>query len=155
MKRLIILLILVTLTVPGYSQSVFKGFFKPIPDNIFEAKYSLGAMTVVPAKWLIRPQVSITAVQINLKTRETSTFNSAGVGVGYQHYINIEGRPFNNYGFNLLLLLGQEIATEGELPKAAFSIAAVANVLGWINVGPIYDTGNNTFGILTGVSLKF
>ena len=151
MKRLIILLVLMAFAVTLTAQSPFNGFFKPSKAISFEAKYSLGAMTVTSGKWLFRPQVAITAVQINLKTREAMTFNSAGMGIGYNHFANFQGEAFNDYGFNFLLLIGKNI----ESSEATFSVAAVVNALGWINLGPIYDVSNNKFGLLTGVSLKF
>lgn len=155
MKKLIVLFFMLALAVTINAQSSFEGFFKPSKAISFEGKYSMGAMTVMPGKWLFRPQVAVTAVQVNLKTLETSTFNSAGLGIGYNHFASIQGEPFNDYGFNFLVLIGKGLPDEVEIPKAAFSIAIVANALGWINLGPIYDIGNNTFGILTGVSLKF
>jgi len=154
-KILIFAIILSGIGITANAQSSFDGFFKPSKAISFEAKHSLGAETVVSGKWLFRPQVAITAVNINLKTKETSTFSSAGLGIGYNHFSNLQGEAFNDYGVNLLLLLGKEIPSEVEIPKAAFFIAAVFNALGWINIGPIYDTSNNTLGLLTGVSLKF
>lgn len=150
-RIMILALIMSGIGFTAKAQSPFNGFFKPYKAISFEAKYSLGAESVTSGKWLFRPQVAITAVNINLKTKETSTFSSAGLGIGYNHFSNVQGEPFNDYGANLLLLIGENQETN----KASFSVAAVFNALGWINLGPIYDTSNNTFGLLTGVSLKF
>jgi hypothetical protein len=151
MKKLLMLLSLILITGAIYAQSIFK----PVPSDLFPRNRSIVATTdQSSSKWLLRAQVAITAININLKTFETSSFSSIGPGIGWQHYVPGETEPFNDYGFSALFLIGQE-QPELENVKAAFSIAIVANALGWINLGPIYDTRSGQFGILTGVSLKF
>lgn len=160
MKKLLTLIILILCSSAIFAQSLFK----PVPKDLFAPKNNVNTImgvagAVVPqnaSKWLLRAQVAITAIQINLKSFETSNFSNAGVGIGWQHYIPGELEPFNDYGFNILLLGGKE-SPSTDLPtnKFSFSVAVVANALGWINLGPIYDTRSNTIGILTGVSLKF
>lgn len=156
--RKLLLLLLLCVPLIGSAQSKFTGFFKPVPDNLFPQKYFISRGANIPGTWLFRPQLSLTAVQLNydkqLQKITAKNFVNAWIGIGYSHFVNLDGEPFNNYGFNLLLLFGQEQPVT-PARESSVSLAAVFNALGWVNVGPVFDLGSNKLGLLTGVSIKF
>jgi hypothetical protein len=153
MKKLLMVMFLATISLVGISQT---GFFKPVPSNLFENKYKVSAEVVTPSVWLFRPSVAITAIQLNwnkaTKGFDASALNSAGLGVGYQHYVEVNGVPYNNYGFNILLLLGADIEQK---EPASVSFAGTVSLLEWVNLGVVYNITAKQVGILTGVRLKF
>jgi hypothetical protein len=152
MKKLIFLLLL-CIPLVGFSQGPFKGFFKPINDNVFPARYFMQRGENIPGKWLFRPAISITAIQLNwnktTKQFDASALNQAGLGIGYQHFIDNSGTPYNDFGVNALLLLG---ADQG---NGSMSFALTGSFLQYCNVGCLYNFSSQSFGILTGVTLKF
>lgn len=156
MRKLIVLLFLVVLSATGIAQDRSVAFFAPVPDNLFKTD-TRGVRVIENASvWLIRPAISITAVQLNwnkvTKQFDASALNSAGLGIGYQHFIEIDGLPFNNYGINALLLLGANVT---QTEPATVSIALTGSFLNFVNIGGLYNISQKTLGILTGVSLKF
>lgn len=153
MKKLILLLLFVSVALIGSAQK--NPFFQPVRSDLFEQ----GSLKTLENAniWLFRPVASITAVQLNWnklsKQFDASALSSAGVGVGYQHYVELpDGSPYNNYGGNLLLLLGADI---NQVEPATISLALTGSFLNFINVGGLYNFTNNNFGILTSVSVKF
>jgi hypothetical protein len=148
MKKVIFVLILAAFAVSISAQS----FFRPVPKNLFTADQS-AAKDLKSGLWLIRPAIAVTAVQLNwnktLKQFDASAFNQAGLGVGYQHFIDNNGEVYNNYGFNAILLLG---ATD---LQPSMSVALTGSFFNYINVGGLYNFTLKSFGILTGVQLKF
>lgn len=153
MKKLITLLFFVVLTITGFSQ----GFFKPVDSGMF--KNADGVKTLaVTQKWEFRPAIAITAVQLNwnklTKQFDASAFNQAGVGVGYHHFVELaDGTPFNNFGFNGILLLGADDILNPTTPTIAFAVTG--NFLQYVQLGTLYNFTNKSFGILTGVNLRF
>jgi len=155
MRKLIIVLFLATFSVAGYSQSKWDGFFKPVEQNLF-AMESNSRDKAVTNVWLIRPAIAVTAIQLNwnkdTKQMDASALSSAGMGIGYQHFVEVNGSPYNNYGFNALLLLGGNI--DGTTP-ASMSLAVTGSLFQFVNIGGLYNFSTKTFGILTGVTIKF
>jgi hypothetical protein len=154
MKKLITILLFASLTLANYSQ----GFFKPVDRNMFTPKDNALKTLAITQKWEFRPAIAISAVQLNWnkdkKQFDASAFNSAGIGIGYQHFIELpDGSPFNNYGFNGILLLGADDILNPTVPTISFAITG--SFLQYVNIGALYNFTNKSFGILTGVSLKF
>ena len=147
MKKALMVITLAMITIAGFSQ----GFFKPVDKNLFNKDRAIKSDV-----WLIRPAISITAVQLNwnkvTKSFDASALNQVGLGAGYQHFIEVNGVPFNNFGFNALLLLGADI---GETQPATMSVALTGSLFNYVNLGALYSITNKTFGLLTGVTLKF
>lgn len=150
MKKLIIISFLACLTLAGMSQ----GFFRPVNRNMF-ANTKTGLRTLeITQKWEIRPAITITAVQLNwnklTKQFDASAFNQAGLGAGFTHFVELpDGTPFANYGINAILLLGVQEAEPG------ISFAVTGSFLQYVNIGGLYNLTTKSFGILTGVNLKF
>ena len=150
MKRIIvILLLLLPLTV--MAQQPFKGFFKPVPDNLFKDR------AVGTSVWYFRPAVTVTAMKFTYihqegQPFELSAFQNAGVGLSYQHFINNEGTSYNDFGVSALFLFR---AIAGETTNADLSLAGTVNLWQYINVGAGYDFTNKKVFFLTGVTYSF
>lgn len=153
MKKLIVALFFVAFSAAGYSQ--WDGFFKPVEKNLF-AMESNSKDKAITNVWLFRPAIAVTAIQLNwnkdTKQMDASALSSAGMGIGYQHFIEANGLPYNNYGFNAILLLGADL--EGSTP-ATMAFALTGSFFQFVNIGGLYNFSNKTFGILTGVTIRF
>jgi hypothetical protein len=74
------------------------------------------------------------------------------MGIGYQHYIESKGEPYNNFGGGILMLANTTTTME---EAASISIAGVFNFLDFVSMGAGYDMGREVFFLLTGVSYSF
>jgi hypothetical protein len=152
MKKIMLIIGFLLLAVMVNAQV---SFFKPVPKDVFKATAISNGVTATPTHlWLLRPTVSLTAVQLTwnkeTKTFDSNAFSSTGLGVGYQHYVDVNGVPFNNYGFNALLLF---IANDGG--EASMAGVLTITALKFVSVGAGYNFGLKTPLILTGVSYNF
>jgi hypothetical protein len=153
MRKVISLTILLLVTIVTFGQSKWDGFFKPV-------SYSTPALRSViqrPATsvWLFRPTVELSAVQFTwnkeLKQFDSNAFSSVGMGLGYQHYIDVNGEPYNNFGVNLLVLMNTSTSED----PASISLAGTVNALKFVSLGAGYNTGQKVFFFLTGVTHNF
>jgi|GEM_PF-2758924 hypothetical protein len=158
-KVIAFLMIFSALSIGAYSQGPWNGFFRPAKMNtkvqtMLKSNASdLVKVTEVTGKesvWLFRPSAALTAIQFtydkDLKTFISSAFTSAGVGLGYQHYVDNNGTAVNNFGFNLLIMLDGADNTE-----AGFGVAGTFNALNFVNIGGGYNlTGKKAFLLLGG-----
>jgi hypothetical protein len=155
MKKLIIAFILVALTAAGYSQSKWDGFFKPIEKNEFLMRSNLADKAIVDML-KVRPVVSLTAYKVSKNKdtgkMESSSFTSGGVGLGLEHFIEVNGTPYNNWGVEALVLFTM-IPTE--TVKTGTSLVVAFSALNIISVGPGYDLTNKQFFVLTGITFNF
>ena len=155
MKKLIVLSLTLFLTVGIFAQGLFTGFFKP-SSELEITSLTFKADGDVSHEWYFRPAAQMTALQFtynkDLKQFESSTFSSAGLGIGLQHYVEKNGVPVNNYGFNALIIIdGSQSSTGG------VGIAATINALQFVNFGVGCNlTGDNKyFYFLTGAIWTF
>jgi|WetSurSiteA1Bulk_404760.scaffolds.fasta_scaffold11317_1 hypothetical protein len=146
-KSIVILLLL--LPVGVMAQNKWVGFFKPKAGT----ESLLKAEGDKSFQWYFRPAATITAVQFtydkDLKSFSSSTFSSAGVGIGYQHYVETSGTLVNNYGFNGLVML------DASQPEAGIAAALTLNALQFVNLGCGYNFTGKQFFILTGAVYNF
>jgi len=130
------------------AQGPWDGFLKPKGHTM-----SIRAEGDQSAQWFFRPSATLTAVQFNfdkeLKTFKSSTFSSAGIGLGYQHYVEHSGTLVNNYGFNALVMLDASEEDSG------FAAAVTINALQFVNIGGGYNFTVKQFFILTGAVYNF
>lgn len=123
-------------------------FFQPIPKDMFSAELTADRTVKGTSVWLPRPAINLTAIQWNYdkatKSFYATVFTSIGLGAGIMHYIDTPDGPFNNYGINAMLLLGENI-----------SGALTFSGLGILNLGVCYNITIKQFGLLTGIQLKF
>lgn len=153
MRKLILILALISFGITATAQDHWKGFFKPVTINPAVKDLGTRAGTSV---WLFRPTVSISAIQLvwdkTTKEFNATSLNSAGFGIGYQHFIDVEGKPYNNFGFNALLLFD---IVPTETAPTALSGALTVSAFQYLNVGAGYNFGLKTPFLLTGVTVKF
>ena len=156
MKKILALLFLAAFTISVSAQKAPVKFFAPVPVDLF-AKDASSLKTLENASvWLLRPMATITAVQLNwnkvTKQFDASALSSAGIGISYAHFIEANSLPYNNFSVNALLLLGGNIeATE----PASMSIALTGSFMNFVSLGGLYNFSSKSFGILTGVAIKF
>ena len=157
MRKLVVFLILVTISSYVHSQSPWEGFFQPMSIQQFDKAVAVRGMKAVnPKVWVFRPAVSVSAMKLmydkELKQVNSSSFTSVGLGLGYQHYINIDGLPYNNFGFNLLMLY---TAIPTETTKSGVSLAGTVSALKFLDIGVGYDFDvKQVFGLM-GIKYNF
>lgn len=135
-KILVFALLLSGMGLTVGAQGRWDGFLKPVSSN---AQFLKGPGEK-SYEFKFRPAAEMTAVQI-LYDKETklwtsSTFHSAGLGLGLQHYVEGTEGPVNNYGFNALLMLD---ATPTEDKGAGFGVAATMNIPHFVTFGGGYN----------------
>ena len=153
MKKVILIIVLAAFCVASYPQKPFSGFFKPVPKDLMQYNIQgIGGSNV----WLFRPAATITALQLTynkeFKTFQASSLTSAGIGISYAHFIDQEGVPYSDYGFNFLVL------TDTELNGVTFSdlyLAVTASAFQFVSVGAGYNLGLKQVFFLTGVTINF
>jgi len=155
MKKLLIILFL-AIGLSGMAQKPLKAFLRPVPDSLFKIARTIDRDITVDQKsykLLLRPVIGMTGVQWNWNKIEKefnkSAFDWVGAGVGIQHFIEVNGLPFNDYGANALLLLGDDI-----------SAAVTFSGFGILNLGVVYNftinqPGVKQLGLLTAIQIKF
>ena len=160
MKKLLVLMAFVAISISTFSQGAWTGFFQPVGHQQFETRLkgiaSLRGTAVTSSVWLFRPAIEISATQLvydrTSKQWSSSSFTSAGLGLGYQHYVDNNGVPYNNYGFNLLLLVN---AIPTETAPASVSAAGTVSALRFIDVGGGYNFGTKNPFVLLGITYNF
>ena len=152
MRKLVFILILITISVVVSAQSKWDGFFQPASSTLSFTKAS-GEKSY---QFKFRPAAEMTAVQMmydkETKSWQSSTFHSAGIGLGLQHYVQGINGPINNYGFNALLMLD---ATPTEDKGAGFGLAATMNIPNFVNFGGGYNFTFKKPYILLGAVYNF
>jgi len=155
MKKFILLFALVALFATSNAQVKSVPLFTPVPQDLFTSdQYGLKSLENASV-WILRPSIQVTAVQLTWnkekKSFDSSPLSSIGAGISYQHYIEVDEQPFNNFGVNAFLLLGTNIS---QVSPASLGIATTVNY-SIVNAGIGYNFGNKVPFILTGVTLKY
>lgn len=153
MKKFLFLLVLLSLTTMTFGQGKLKGFFKPVTyDTPSLTTRALGEATNI---WLLRPIVTLSAVQFtwdkDLKQFNSNAFSSTGMGISYAHYIDVNNEPYNNFGFNFLVLMNTSTIDD----PTSISLAGTISALKFVSLGGGYDLGRKVVFFLTGVSYSF
>ena len=148
MKKLLIALFFVVITVTITAQ----GLFKPVPKNLFSGERDLKATN---SAWLMRLNAGVVGTSY-AKNKETGTFevlplNALGFGISYLHYKDVEGLPFNDFGFNALLLQNTQTPGMGVGVYGTYNTGPI----GLLNVGGHYDFISNRFMLDTGLTFHF
>lgn len=157
MKKLIIVLLLVAFGTSTFAQ----GFFIPIGVQKWDHLKTQKGLTkaVNPSMWILRPAVSITSFKYvyneDTKKAEVSNYLASGLGVGYQHYIESDEDPYNNYGINLLLLFNTVPLGTVETPNAGISLAGSFSLLKLIDIGLGYDFSVKQVFVMGGIKYNF
>jgi len=150
MKKLLIFVFLM-IGLSGMAQKPLKAFLSPVPNDLFKSALTIDRDITSDYKasvWMLRPYIGVTAIHWNWdkdsKQFNASAFNSFGLGAGWQHFIEVNGQPYNNYGANALLILGEQVSAA--VTFSAFSL---------FNFGAVYNITLKQPGILTGVKIIF
>jgi hypothetical protein len=135
----------------------WNGFFRPVDKTMFIMRAASEEDLNKQSVWLFRPTVEITAMQLipsatEGKMFDVSSFQSVGMGLSYQHFISIDGVPYNNYGFNFLLLFD---AIPRETVALNISPTVTVSALKIMNFGVGYHFGLNKPFLLTGLTYTF
>ena len=140
---------------PAKKVSPWSGFFQPVKNDIFTLKVMEDP--VPPSAWIFRPTVEVSAMQLIIsdtpgKVFDVSSFQSVGMGISYSHFIEVNGLPYNNYGFSFFALFD---AIPRETTSFNISPVAAVNALEILNFGAGYSIGTNKFFLLVGLSYNF
>ena len=142
MKKLIVLLFLVSLTLAGYSQSIWK----PVPKDLLSNDKAFGkSATLIP-----RFTLGITAQQFSWnkeeKKLEQATLSKVGIGIALANFITLDdGTLYNNFTITALCLFPT-------VTESGVTLAAVASALKFANISPGIGVGYD-LGIKKAVGL--
>lgn len=157
MKKLIILLAFIAFAATAIAQNPFDGFFRPMSNQHFDKMVAQkGLKADVSKLWAFRPALEISAMKLSYdkdsKQWSSASFTSVGMGIGYQHYIYVDQIPYNNFGFNLLMLYN---AVPTETAEAGISLAGTVSALKFLDVGIGFDFQMKVGFGLMGIKYNF
>lgn len=152
MKGAAVIVLLLGLSAGASAQGgVFEGFFKPKAGTAVSAQFK--AEGDKSHEVFVRPAASMNAIIFSydkdLKAFRSSTFSSAGLGLGVQWYTERNGTLVNTYGVNALVILD---ASQGSSGAGA---ALTVNCLQFVNVGFGYSWTNKEWFIPVGAVWNF
>lgn len=154
--RKLFVIILLAIGLAGYSQSKHGKFLRPVPDNLFNLGTSKNPVVAITSSaWIPRPALNIVAAKwwIDKETKKVgfSSFSAIALGIGWEHYTptsDTDPTPYNDYGFNGLLLLGENICVGVTFN---YNVAGAAI----IHFGADYNFPLKRPELLTGVKFEF
>lgn len=153
MKKLLVILLLSTLSIGVMAQGSWSRFGKITRGTpATELVKGVDGGTV---NWYFQPAVNFTAIKWDFnkeeKTFQNSSFTAAGVGLGIQHYSNVNEKLVPDYGLDLLVMLNTSEVTN----KTGFGLAGTVNIFGLAGLGGGYDFTSKHAYLLTGVQITF
>ena len=153
MKRLILIIVFLVITLTGFSQSIWSGFFKPVRKDLFGNKYALTTNNLKTGSWLMRPYVHINCVSITLdKERTVGSMDKTGIGISYSNFQNDNGDVINLWSINAMILFN--ISPTNQIPLDITPAVGIS-ALKIISAGIGYDTGVHRMLLLLGISYNF
>ena len=105
MKKALLIIAVLCVTLVSVDAQKWDGFFKPVTvDRITTDGAKEGVGT-----WFFRPTASIAATVFTLGYNEDGTFDGinasfiskTGVGISYAHFVEADGEAVNNYSMML------------------------------------------------------
>ena len=151
MKKLIVLLFFIGICATGNSQ----GLFKPVPKDLFSSGKIALEVGEKPSAWILRLNTGVigTSYGRNKETKEMEMIplDAIGFGIAYLHYKDADGIPFNDFGFNALLLQNTQIPGMGLGIYGTYNTGAI----GLLNLGTHYDFPTKRFLLDTGLTFHF
>lgn len=159
-KTIVLIVLMSGIGLTASAQLTFKGFFKPVKQGEFYSHFKGISADKAGGEmlWLVRPAVNIGSMKYmkNSETKkvEVSNYVASGFGIGIQHYVDSDGTPFNNYGFNLLCLFNTLPLSDGT-QNAGMSVAGTFGFMKVIDVGAGYDFDVKKAFVLTGIKYNF
>ena len=156
MKKAIVILILMSFSVMGFSQA-FRGFLNPVRKDLFAHSYMKG-FTYKEAGtfdniWLIRGQAEVTAIRMT-RDKETKIWtgdplSAIGLGLSYGNWVLANGEPYCRISVDALLMTTTMINGEN------FGIGPGVFVTLWEKMKVGVDYLNKQVGINIGYTIKF
>jgi hypothetical protein len=144
MKKLVLLLLLF-LPLVASSQA----FFKSVDKDMFSKSTDRSVTSV----WLVRPYFNITALQVTFgETTTVKPLSSAGTGVSYSLFKEVNGEPYQVFAANLAVLFGTDIT---EISPLEVSVAATVTGFQYVSIGGGWDFMNKNFFLLTSFTFNF
>lgn len=137
MKKFIIVLALVVLTVGVSAQSPFKGFFQPVTADQFAAygdKALTGTILIRPEFTIAGPVFKPVYIDGKFSSFETSIVSRVGFGGSYSLYKLVNGEPYNVYSFAAQLSLATQ-----ERPN--MGILVTASAFDFYGLSPSFGIG--------------
>jgi hypothetical protein len=155
MKKLLLSIALISLTLAIMAQSPFKGFFKPV--QLSEKTTLKGVITIESVQnWLFRPTIAISATKLQPvggeKVFETSSFQSLGTGISYQKIIDQDGTPYCQLAYNFLILYNLDYSGKAPVNMGVAVTAGILNNL--VSAGIGWDAGQKNPYLLLNISLN-
>jgi hypothetical protein len=154
MKKLILLFAMVALFATTNAQSILK----PIPNDYFAALNKSNTLTIgveTTSFWAPRLNGGVQGVSYfkNKVTNKIDRIDLSALcfGIGFLHYKNADGVPFNDFGFNLLLLQNLQKAGMGIGIYGTYNTGPI----GLLNLGVHRDFEMKQFLIDTGLTFHF
>jgi hypothetical protein len=155
-----ILIFIIVLSGIGLSVSA-QGFWRPTTNDVFKKNSSLmlkanlteTIATDTTSAWALKPLGGF-AAQEWVWNKDTKSFDpypisSYCVGVGYKHFTRVANKPFNDWGVNMLALLGSKITDDGALsPSFGLALTGSFNIF---QAGVAYDFKSRTPGIVLNI----
>jgi len=151
--KLLIVLILGALSLPGFSQ-----LFKPVPKDLFSQDLTIDSdrsIRSTSSVWLPRLNVGLNAVSYGrnpeTKILEVTPLSAIVFGLWYLHYKEVEGLPFNDVGVGLAYLQLTNKVGSGVGLYGSYNTGQI----GLLNLGGHYDFQLKQFFFDTGISYHF
>ena len=170
MKKLIVLILLASFTLAGFSQGLFKQVapFATKAENKYielpypSLYYKVGEIPITQKlEWRFDATQAFADINRNTVTKEliTTAVSFIGPAIGYQHFVPksvLDPTPVNNYGISAGIALGETIYNP-ELTKLKFTLAA--NIWQYFKFGGTYTPNPlpdlSKFGFFFGGGITF
>lgn len=140
---------LVETCTTGFSQ-----LLRPVPDNLFGDNVD-SDRSIKSSVWLPRLNVGLSAMSYGrnpvTKLLEVKPLSAIIFGIGYLHYKEVEGLPFNDLGISLAYLQLTDKAGSGVGIYGTYNTGQI----GLLNIGGHYDFAMKQFFFDTGVTWHF
>jgi hypothetical protein len=156
MKKLILIISFIAVAGILTAQSILR----PVTKADFQvSNTTLKGLQVSQINSLWTPRLnfgiegSFTYYEPATKTLKTTALSAIGVGIGFQRFVLQNDLPFNDWGFNALLMTDTQIQ-DGAI-KAGFKLGIFASYMNTFNLGPVYDITYKHFGLGTNITFKF
>jgi len=159
MKKIVLIVTIIFVTITAGAQSRFNGFWKPVSVH----PHFVGDITVDEvlkadrgSLWLYRPIVQVSALSFYFtgdeRIFEVGALQSAGAGISYSNFVEVNGEPYNRFSVNGLLLFGYDLK---EVSPVQMSLAVTATLLEKVSLGGGFNFARMKPFILTGVAITF
>jgi len=130
MNKLLICLLLFVAT--SVSAQKFEGFFKPVTVETVKAKGLFDDAT-----WLFRPNVAMTAIAFNFKSKENYSLNSAGFGLSLSKFTVVNEQSYCQFSVNASLLTSVKLNETASTSFGGSLTVSVFNKLVGAGIGYI------------------